>query len=81
MLNVTCLCHFPDGSEGVYVVEHERLLRGTQTTIAGLEGLWVVTEMIAPDEAEVIDAEIWLRAVTDEELTSMSGSSSETTTE
>jgi len=64
--NSTCLCHFPDGSEGVYVVEHKQLLRGTQTTIAGLEGLWVVTEMNPPDEAEVIDAELWVRPPTDE---------------
>jgi hypothetical protein len=57
----TCLCHFPSGEEGVYLVEHERLLRGTRTSIAGVEGLWTVTEMTAPDEAEVIDAEIWVR--------------------
>ncbi len=56
----TCLCHFSVGSEGVYRVEHERLLRGSKTTIVGLQGLWVVTEMNAPDEAEVIDAELWI---------------------
>ena len=60
MRDWACLCHFPDGSQGVYRVEHERLLAGSQTTIAGLEGLWVVTEMNAPDKAEVIDAEIWV---------------------
>lgn len=79
---MTCLCHFPDGSAGVYVVETEPLLRGTLTAITGLPGLWVVTEMDAPDEAEVlISAEIWLRPATDEELTSMSGSALETITE
>lgn len=74
--NWTCLCHFPDASEGVYMVEHDQVLRGTHTTIAGLEGLWVVTEMIAPDEAEVIDAEIWVKPATDEP-TSMSRPASE----
>ena len=57
----TCLCHFPDGSDGVYAVECEYdLLRGSVVTVVGLDGAWVVTEMDAPDEAEVIDAEIWL---------------------
>ena len=61
MHNRTCLCHFPDGSDGVYSVEYEyELLRGSVLTIVGLEGAWVVTEMDAPDEAEVIDAEIWV---------------------
>ena len=68
----TCLCHFSSGAEGVYVVEREQLLRGSQTEIAGLDGLWLVTEMLAPDEAEVIDAEIWVRPATDGELTSSS---------
>ena len=78
---MTCLCHFPDGSAGVYTVESEPLLIGTKTTIAGLAGLWVVTEMNAPGEAEVvITAEIWVRPATDEELSSMSGSAPETIT-
>ena len=64
--NMTCLCHFSDGSEGVYVVEHAQLLRGSRTTIVGVEGLWVVTEMLAQDEAEVIDAEVWLRTASEE---------------
>ena len=69
----TCLCHFPSGADGVYyVVVREQLLRGTQTVITGLPGVWTVTEMIAPDEGEVIDAEIWVRPATDEELTSSS---------
>jgi hypothetical protein len=66
---MTCLCHFPDGTQGVYHVEQQRLLRGTLTTIAGVDGAWVVTEMVAPDEAEAIYAELWLREATDEELT------------
>ena len=72
------LCHFPDGSDGVYHVEQERLLKGTLTTIVGVDGLWVITEMAAPDEAEAIDAELWLREATDEELTRISGIGPET---
>ena len=49
-------------------MEREQLLRGTRTPIAGLAGIWTVTEMIAPDEAEVIDAEIWVRPATADEL-------------
>jgi hypothetical protein len=63
-----CLCHFSSGADGVYVVEREQLLRGTITPIAGLAGTWTVTEMVAPDQAEVIDAEIWVRRATAEEL-------------
>jgi hypothetical protein len=36
------------------------LLRGAVITIVGFEGVWVVTEMNPPGEAEVIDAEIWV---------------------
>ncbi len=58
----TCLCHFPDGAEGVHIVEHrQELLRGAEATIVGLEGTWLITEMNAPGEAEVIDAEIWVK--------------------
>jgi hypothetical protein len=71
---MTCLCHFPDGSDGVYHVEQERLLRGALTTLTGIEGVWVITEMVAPDESEAIDAELWLREAADEELTPISGS-------
>lgn len=67
MPHSTCLCHFPDGSEGVYLIEHDQLLRGAQATIAGLEGLWVVSEMIPPDEAEVTVAELWVKRPSDEE--------------
>jgi hypothetical protein len=75
---MTCLCHFPDGSDGVYHVEHEPLLRGAHTTITGLEGSWAITEMIPPGEAEAIEAEIWLREATDEDLTRMPGIRPET---
>lgn len=81
VLGWNCLCHFPDGSVGVYRLADERLLIGSRTTIIGLEGLWIVTEMNPPDEAEVVDAELWLRPATDEELVSKSGFSPETTTE
>jgi len=67
----TCRCHFPDGSDGVYAVEHDQLLRGTRTTITGLEGVWVVTELSPPGEAEIIDAELWVRPATDDELASL----------
>jgi hypothetical protein len=49
----TCLCHFPDGSDGVHAVEYEyELLRGSVLTVVGVEGVWAVTETEAPDEAE-----------------------------
>ena len=49
----TCLCHFPDGSDGVHAVEYEyELLRGSVLTVVGVEGVWAVTETVAPDEAE-----------------------------
>ena len=61
MTRRTCLCHFPDGSAGVHAVEYQyELLKGSVLSIVGLEGAWVVTEMDAPDEAELIDAEIWV---------------------
>ena len=61
MLSRTCLCHFPDGSDGVHIAAGENeLLRGAVITIVGFEGVWVVTEMNPPGEAEVIDAEIWV---------------------
>ena len=39
------LCHFPNGSAGIYRLADERLLIGSRTTIIGLEGLWIVAEM------------------------------------
>ena len=63
MSTCTCLCHVPDGSEGVHYIEHQQaLLRGAEVTIVGLEGTWAIVEMNAPDEAEVIDAEIWVKS-------------------
>ena len=81
MADLSCLCHFSDGDDGVYALNHERLLRGSRVTITGLDGVWIVTELEAPDEAELIDAELWLLLATAEELAKMSGSVPETMTE
>lgn len=78
MADQTCLCHFSNGDDGVYTLNHDRLLKGTTVALTGLDGIWTITEMEAPDEAEVIDAELWLRPATDEELVSTSGSAPQT---
>ena len=73
MTDRICLCHFSDGDYGVYTLNHDRLLRGSRVTINELDGIWIITELDAPDEGERIDAELWLRPATDEELASAAG--------
>ena len=53
MTDWSCLCHFSGGDEGVYALHHDWILRGSRVTITGLDGVWIVTELEAPDEAEV----------------------------
>lgn len=66
MSTLTCLCHFPDGTEAIREVEGDPLTRGNRIELDGDASPWYVTKhtpttgVVEETIAQPFDAEIWV---------------------